>query len=97
MRVSRVARCLPRGIARTVTIRSAVSPMDVQSRGIGARLLAPVHERADAERVPCYLETPFARTHPFYERLGYRVQEELKPLATTDAPLWTMLREPLGG
>ena len=64
-----------------------------QSRGIGARLLAPVHERADAEGVACYLETPFARTHPFYERLGYTVREELRPLAT-DAPLWTMLREP---
>ena len=66
---------------------------DQQSRGIGARLLAPVHERADAERVACYLETPFARTHPFYERFGYSVREELRPLAT-DAPLWTMLREP---
>jgi len=67
---------------------------DVQSRGIGARLLAPVHERADTERVFCYLETPFSRTHPFYERLGYRIRQEVRPLEQHGPPVWTMLREP---
>ena len=43
----------------------------IQSRGIGRALLAPVLKLADQSNTLCYLETPFPRTHEFYERLGF--------------------------
>lgn len=49
----------------------------VQSSGIGAQLLAPVLATADETAATCYLETPFPRTHPFYQRLGFQRAEEL--------------------
>ena len=48
-----------------------------QSTGVGAQLLAPVLAHADEQHVVCYLETPFPRTHPFYQRLGFQPAEEL--------------------
>ena len=36
-----------------------------QGEGIGASLLGPVLDRADADGTLCYLETPFVETHPF--------------------------------
>ena len=44
---------------------------DAQSSGIGATLLTPILDVADSTGTRCYLETPFARTHAFYERLGF--------------------------
>jgi len=65
----------------------------LQGRGIGRRLLAPVLDAADASATPCYLETPFARTHAFYRGLGFDIASEGHPFV--DAPtVWTMLRQP---
>ena len=65
----------------------------LQGRGIGSRLLAPVLQRADAARTLCYLETPFRRTHVFYQRLGFEVASESHPFPGAP-PLWTMIRPP---
>ena len=63
----------------------------LQSSGIGANLLSPVLDRADADGVLCYLETPFAGTHRFYRRLGFEISSESEPF---DAPatIWCMTR-----
>jgi GNAT superfamily N-acetyltransferase len=64
-----------------------------RGRGVGARLMAPVLQAADAAKMPCYLETPFPQTLPFYRKLGYEVASEPRPF--TGAPqLWAMMRKP---
>jgi len=55
-----------------------------QSQGLGATILAPVLEQADAAGQDCYLETPFPQTHAFYSRLGFQRVAELR--AFDDAP-----------
>lgn len=42
-----------------------------QGQGIGARVLAPVLERCDADGVRAYLESTNPRNHAFYHRLGF--------------------------
>jgi GNAT superfamily N-acetyltransferase len=70
-----------------------VSP-EWQGRGIGSALLAPVLQRADHERLPCYLETFVPQNVPFYERLGFRVAETgVEPLSRI--PFWAMRRRPI--
>jgi GNAT superfamily N-acetyltransferase len=64
-----------------------------QGRGLGRALLQPVLDRADADGVPCYLETAQPANVTFYERLGFRV------LVDTTEPisglrLWTFRRDP---
>ena len=44
-----------------------------QNQGLGAALIRPVLELADAAAVPTFLETFTPRNEPFYQRLGYRV------------------------
>lgn len=64
-----------------------------RGQGIGAQLMAPVLQAADASNTPCYLETPFPQTLPFYRKLGYEVTSEPRPF--TGAPqLWAMVRMP---
>ena len=46
-----------------------------QGKGLGARLLAPVLDRADADRTPCWLESANPRNHGFYRRLGFEVAD----------------------
>jgi GNAT superfamily N-acetyltransferase len=64
-----------------------------QGQGVGTRLLAPLLERADRERLPCYLETATRPNVAFYERLGFRVERELA-LLPGGPPQWTMIRPP---
>jgi GNAT superfamily N-acetyltransferase len=64
-----------------------------QRKGLGSQLLKHIHQQADEQGMPCYLETPFPETRAFYGSLGYQVTRELR--AFGDAPkLWTMLRPP---
>jgi GNAT superfamily N-acetyltransferase len=65
-----------------------------QSRGIGRILLAPVLKIADQTSTPCYLETPFPRTHAFYERLGFARHAELSPFVGAPQGVVSFLREP---
>lgn len=70
-----------------------VEPAD-QGHGLGGHLLQPILARADAERLPCYLETESADAVRFYARHGFAV------LAEDDVPgvgfhYWAM-RRPAG-
>jgi GNAT superfamily N-acetyltransferase len=66
----------------------------LQNRGVGRVLLAPVLKIADETTTPCYLETPFARTHPFYERLGFARHAEPNPFVGAPRVVVSFLREP---
>ena len=44
-----------------------------QGRGLGGSLVEPMIVRADAERMPCYLETHKERNVAFYQKHGYNV------------------------
>ncbi len=65
----------------------------MQRRGLGAAVLAPVLERADADAIPCYLESTKLTNLPFYERLGFAVTGTLS-IGDSGPTLWTMWREP---
>ena len=64
-------------------------------RGIGSRLLEPVLAQADAEGLPCYLETQAERNLAFYGTHGFTVRQEMR-VAGCPLPLWTMWRDPKG-
>ena len=57
--------------------------------------MAPALAAADAARVICYLETPFPRTHAFYERLGFERQAELFVFTGAPQGIWAFVRRPL--
>jgi GNAT superfamily N-acetyltransferase len=62
-----------------------------QRRGYGSALIAPLLQRADAERMPAYLETQRRDNIPFYRHFGF---EETGEMSLPDAPpLWKMWRE----
>jgi ribosomal protein S18 acetylase RimI-like enzyme len=65
-----------------------------QRTGVGSALLRRITQRADADRVLCYLETSKLDNVAYYVRHGFEVLQEF------DAPdggphLWTMARRPL--
>ena len=64
-----------------------------QGHGIGANLLSPVLALADETSTLCYLETPFPRTHAFYQRLGFTITSATHPFSGAPT-LWTMTRLP---
>ena len=64
----------------------------LQNQGIGAKLLAPTLAQADAQRVPCFLETFSARTIRFYERASFRVvAQHAEKITSSD--YWIMVRD----
>ena len=63
-----------------------------QRQGVGARLLAPMLARADAEQQTCWLET-YTDNHGFYHRLGFRPAVQLTE-ATTQSSYWVLVRPP---
>lgn len=64
-----------------------------QSQGIGGALLRPVLERADAEGLPCYLETANPRAMRLYQHHGFDVRAERK-IPQSGPRMWGMVREP---
>ncbi len=65
-----------------------------QGKGVGGTIIQPVLERADKDRLPCYLETMKERNVEFYSKHGFEVvvDDTFK-----DGPrYWTMKREPIG-
>jgi ribosomal protein S18 acetylase RimI-like enzyme len=70
-----------------------VSP-ERQGQGVGSALLKALSARAEADRVPCYLETDKASSVKIYERHGYRVEAE-EVLPKLDLRLWYMKRATL--
>lgn len=47
-----------------------------QGQSIGSALITPDLARADAEGLPCYLETAKERNVMFYRRHGFEVRDE---------------------
>jgi GNAT superfamily N-acetyltransferase len=66
---------------------------DHQGKGIGSAVLRPIFARADAEGMPCALETMNGRNVPFYERQGFAVLEHTI-MPHSDIEVWVMRREP---
>jgi GNAT superfamily N-acetyltransferase len=64
-----------------------------QGQGIGGTLIEPILRRADAERVPCYLETMKPRNVTFYSKHGFDVVDE-DDTADGGLHFWTMRRTP---
>lgn len=67
---------------------------DRQGQGVGGKMIAPILERADKDRLPCYLETMKERNVTFYKKHGFEVvvDDTFK-----DGPrYWTMKRTPIG-
>jgi ribosomal protein S18 acetylase RimI-like enzyme len=63
-----------------------------QGQGIGSKLLQPILARADADGVPCYLETEGERNVRFYQKHGFKVAHQgLVP--KLGVGVWAMLRE----
>src|SRR5260221_95631 len=64
-----------------------------QGQSIGGMLIQPVLARADAEGLPCYLETENPRNVPFYQKHGFKVMSE-DEVTNCRLHVWSMLREP---
>jgi GNAT superfamily N-acetyltransferase len=66
-----------------------------QGQGVGGALIQPILARADANKLPCYLETQKAINVPFYQRHGFEVVVE-DDVAGNGPHFWTMKRPPRG-
>jgi ribosomal protein S18 acetylase RimI-like enzyme len=61
-------------------------------RGFSSRLLRPVLERIDRERMPCFLETNTGKNAVIYRRFGFEVVSEDK-IPGTEVTSFAMLRK----
>jgi predicted N-acetyltransferase YhbS len=64
-----------------------------QGRGLGGVLMQPILARADAEGVPCLLESMNERNLTFYKRHGFEVTAHGQ-IPNEGPQIWVMLREP---
>lgn len=64
-----------------------------QGQGIGGALIEPVLARADAGRLPVYLETQAERNLAFYGKRGFALVSE-GDFSRSGPHFWTMRREP---
>lgn len=64
-----------------------------QGKGLGRALLHPVLQKADAEGVPCYLETCALRNVDLYRRYGFDTIE-LSEIPRGGPYFWMMARQP---
>jgi ribosomal protein S18 acetylase RimI-like enzyme len=62
-----------------------------QGQGLGSMLLKSLGAKAEADRVPSYLETDKASSVKLYERHGFRVEAE-EVLPSVEVRLWFMRR-----
>ena len=67
--------------------------LDRQGQGIGSACMRPILERADAEGMPCYLESSNLKNVPLYERNGFEVVDVVD-LPDDGPSLWLMWRDP---
>jgi GNAT superfamily N-acetyltransferase len=65
-----------------------------QRRGVGGELMRPMLERADAERVACYLETENQRNVAFYRKHDFEVIVNGEEAGATGVRFWTFSRAP---
>ncbi len=64
-----------------------------QGQGLGSTLLQPMLDRADAEEIPCMLESGNERNLPFYQRHGFEVAAHHQ-IPKGGPEVWVMVREP---
>jgi hypothetical protein len=64
-----------------------------QRHGLGSRLVTPILERADRDRVPCHLETADPANVDFYGRFGFEVVDPALD-AIPGGPTLTTMRRP---
>ena len=67
----------------------SVAP-EAQRSGYGTALMQPGLDRADAEGMPCYLETQREANIPYYNRFGFALTDEIS--LHDSPPLWLMWR-----
>jgi ribosomal protein S18 acetylase RimI-like enzyme len=66
-----------------------------QGQGLGSALIRAMLQRADAERIPCYLDTFQPRNVPLYQKHGFKITiEEVEPNSGVRG--WGFIREPRG-
>jgi ribosomal protein S18 acetylase RimI-like enzyme len=63
-----------------------------QGQGFSSRLLRPVLEGIDRERMPCFLETNTVKNVAIYRRFGFEVASEDK-MPGTEVTVFAMLRK----
>jgi GNAT superfamily N-acetyltransferase len=64
-----------------------------QGQGMGGRLIQPILARADAEGLPCYLETSNPQAVPFYEKHAFKAIYHGK-IPGSNVSFWGIKREP---
>ena len=64
-----------------------------QGKGIGGALMLPILARAEAEGVPCYLETQNEANVPFYRKHGFEVVSDGE-VPKRGLRVWAMVRAP---
>ena len=65
-----------------------------QRQGLGGALMRPIIERADTEKLACYLETENERNVAFYRRQGFEVIVNGEEAGATGVRFWTFRRTP---
>lgn len=71
----------------------AVEPSQ-KAKGIGKALMRPILAKADAERIPVYLETHDERNIRYYQKHGFGLIHTVR-IPKYELPIWCMLREPI--
>ena len=71
----------------------AVEPSQ-KIKGIGTALMLPVLAKADAQKVPVYLETHDEKNVPYYQKHGFDLIHAAR-IPKYGLPIWCMLREPV--
>jgi GNAT superfamily N-acetyltransferase len=67
---------------------------DWQRQGLGSALMDVMFERADADGLPCYLETETPENVAYYMHHGFEVRTEWD--VPSDGPqMWGLLRKPV--
>jgi ribosomal protein S18 acetylase RimI-like enzyme len=64
-----------------------------QGRGVAGNLMQPIFARADADALPCYLETHKEANVRIYERYGFGVAAQSR-VADYPGNIWAMTRPP---
>jgi ribosomal protein S18 acetylase RimI-like enzyme len=65
-----------------------------QNQGVGGKLLEPILKQADAENLPCYLETDGEKNVNFYQKRDFQVVKAFDLSAGNKLRVWAMRREP---
>jgi ribosomal protein S18 acetylase RimI-like enzyme len=66
---------------------------EFQGQGVGGTLMQPMLDRADSQRLPCYLDTHQEANVRLYQRHGFEVAERAE-LPGHPVPVYAMVREP---